>query len=405
MRPTAKRLSLLVLFFATSLFSSPSFALTDKIYKNLETFTRIIEIVDKEYVDQVDEKKLVDGAIRGMLESLDPYTIYMSAETYKSFHSDTTGVFGGVGLEVSLKDGILTVVAPIDDSPAFKSGVKSGDKIVKIDGESTKNMTVYDGVKKMRGPKGKKVVLNIWREGFQEPKDFVVIREIIKVNSIKSERLDAKTVYLRISSFQENTTDDLKAALEKLEKSGSIKGIVLDLRDNPGGLLTEAVTVSSLFMKKGVVVSTKSRNQEPEFKSNGKDGPYSTIPIVVMVNHGSASAAEIVSGALQDTKRAKLLGTQSYGKGSVQTLIPMEGNTALKITIAKYYTPSGRSINGKGVTPDIIVDQALLKKEVPADKVGKEVDPEDPTTKTPKGKVTLQDFQKKKAIEALKRMM
>ncbi len=379
----------LSLGFISGVFLEKATALTDKIYEELQTFTRIMEVVDKQYVRPVDDKELVDGAIRGMLGALDPHTMYFSADEYKDFKSETTGKFGGVGIEVSLKDEVLTVVSPIDDSPAFQAGVHSGDRILKIDGKSTKKMSLFDAVRAMRGPKGKNVILTVWREGFSIPKDIVITRQIIEVSSIKSELLENGYAFIRISSFQEKTGGDLAETLEKIndENGGNLKGIILDLRDNPGGLLTQAIEVSDLFLSAGPIVSTKGRDQKEDISVAQAGSSYEKTPLVVLVNHGSASAAEIVSGALQDTARAKILGTTSYGKGSVQTILDMPDNAALKITIAKYYTPKGRSIDGIGIQPDVVIDEEKLKKDFA--KVDEKERP------------SLADYQKQKAIELI----
>lgn len=371
------------------LVSPPAFALSDKIYQELEVFTRILEIVDKEYVEPVNEHALVEGAIEGMLSTLDPHTVYLPPDMYRDFKSDTTGQFGGIGIEITVKEGILTVVSPVEGSPAFKAGIKSGDKILKINGESTKVMGLVDAVHKMRGPSGKKVELTVWRD--QKSLDFTMVREIIKMEAVKSELLDKNYAYVRIISFQEKTGESLKKNLKDLEEKsgGPLKGIILDLRDNPGGLLTEAVKVSDLFMDKGPIVSTRGRTKEVEVKEAHANSSYENLPIVILVNKGSASASEIVSGALQDTKRAKIMGTTSFGKGTVQSLVDLGDKSALKITIAKYYTPKGRSIDGRGIDPDIVIGPDAYKKAFP-----KQAD----------GQPTLEEFQKQKALEYLKRI-
>ncbi len=375
--------------FVSGLWISSAFGLTDKIYQELEIFSRLIEIVDKQYVEPVNEHNLIAGAIRGMLSSLDPYTVYLPPEMYKEFQADTTGKFGGIGLEVTVKDGLLTVVSPVEDSPAAKAGIKSGDKILKIDGTSTKNMNMVDAVHAMRGSKGKAVVLTVWRENFAKARDISVVRDIIEVTSVKAEAILGGYGYIRITSFQEKTTDNLKKELQKLttQNGAPLKGILLDLRDDPGGLLSEAVGVSDVFLSKGTIVSTKGRDQKPEFKTATPGSPFESIPVVILVNHGSASASEIVSGALQDTHRAKVFGTSSFGKGSVQTVIDMGEGAALKITIAKYYTPSGRSIEGKGIQPNVVLDQDQF------DKAFAKVDE--------KKRPTLEQYQKDQAIAFL----
>lgn len=366
-------------------------AMSDKIYRELEVFARIIDILDKQYVEPVDEHRLVEGAIHGMLSALDPHTVYLPPDMYRDFKSDTQGQFGGVGIEITIKEGILTVVAPIEDSPAYRAGIRSGDRIIKIDGESTKGMSLVDAVHHMRGPGGKKVVLTVWHENTSRALDLTVTREIIKVDSVKHEALGDGLGYVRIVSFQEKTSESLKKTLKALEdeEEGQLKGIVLDLRDNPGGLLSEAVRVADIFLEKGTIVSTRGRDKEVEVKKARKGGPYENMPVLALVNHGSASAAEIVAGALQDSRRAKILGTASFGKGSVQSLVDLGNKSALKITIAKYYTPRGRSIEGRGIVPDILLGEDQLKKDFPK--------------KEGKAQPTLEEYQKEKAIEHLKK--
>lgn len=370
----------------------PAQALSDKIYKDLETFSRIIEIVDDQYVSPADEHALIQGAIRGMLLTLDPHTIYLPADQYRDFKSDTTGKFGGVGIEITFKDGFLTVVSPLEDSPAYSAGIRSGDRIIKIDGVSTKGMAMNDAVHHMRGPKGKPVILTVMREGNVEPLDVTVIRGIIKIQSVKSESLPGGYGFVRITSFQENTGASMRKALDNLsaQAGGKLKGIALDLRDDPGGLLSEAIAVADLFIEKGPIVSTRGRDRQVEMTNAAPGSPYEKLPLVVLVNHGSASASEIVAGALQDTRRAKIIGMQSFGKGSVQTVIELAEKAALKITIAKYYTPKGRSIDGKGITPDVIIGPEQLKKEKPG--------------KNSKSSSDLMAYQRARAIEILKKL-
>lgn len=379
---------LLFLFFIPRI----SFSLSDKIYKELDVFTRIIEILDKQYVDNVDEHELIQGAIQGMLTSLDPHTVYLPAELYKDFQSDTTGKFGGIGIEITLKEGILTVVTPLQDSPAYRAGIKSGDRIIKVNGEPTKGMSLMDAVHKMRGPKGRKVTITVWREGFTKTKDFTIAREIIRMQSVKYELQNDGYGYVRIASFQDKTADSLKKALKKMEEeSGSkLKGIILDLRDNPGGLLTEAVKVADVFMSRGSIVTTRGRDRNVETKKAKKNSPYEKLPIAVLVNRGSASAAEIVAGALQDSRRAKVMGVPSFGKGSVQTLLELGNKEAIKITIARYYTPKGKSIEGRGIKPDVPLGVVQLNKDFPK--------------KEGEDRPKLRDYQKQKALQYLKRM-
>ncbi|MGA3207172.1 MAG: S41 family peptidase [Syntrophales bacterium] len=337
--------------------SQVSAALERSIYKNLKTFNEVLDMVQKNYVEDVDSKKLLEGAINGMMKSLDPHSTYMTAEMYKDLEMETRGSFGGIGIEITMKKDILTVVSPIEDTPAYNAGIKAGDYIIQIDGKSTKDITIMEAVKKLRGPKDSKVTVTIMREDMTKPKDFVITRSIIKIRSVKSKIYDDHIAYIRVSSFQERTADDLKKVLSDIKaKNGVLEGIILDLRNNPGGLLNQAVAVADVFLKSGVIVTTRGRTRNMETKSVAKDdGDEPMCPIVALVNEGTASAAEIVSGALQDNGRALILGTQTFGKGSVQTVIPLEDGSALKLTTAKYYTPSGRSIQAEGIKPDIIV--------------------------------------------------
>ncbi|MGH9821301.1 MAG: S41 family peptidase, partial [Pyrinomonadaceae bacterium] len=327
-------------------------------YETLETFTNILSIVKKNYVEEVDTKNLVNGAINGMLSSLDPHSAYLTPELYKELQSDTQGRFGGLGIEITVKNGMLTVVSPIEDTPAFKAGVKPGDMIFKIEDEFTKDMTLIDAVKKMRGPKGSKINLSIKREGNPELINFTLTRDTIRVQSVRSRTLEPGYGYIRLAQFQERSDRDVQKALEKLTaEKGGLKGIVLDLRNNPGGLLTQAVRVSDLFLDSGLIVYTEGRieSQKQKFFAQ-KEGSLMDLPMVVLVNGGSASASEIVAGALQDHKRAVVLGTKTFGKGSVQTILPLDDNSALRLTTARYFTPKGRSIQATGIVPDIIVE-------------------------------------------------
>jgi carboxyl-terminal processing protease len=337
-------------------------------YENIEVFTNILAIVQKNYVDSVTTKQLIDGAINGMLTSLDPHSAYLTPDLYRELQVDTQGSFGGLGIEITVKNGILTVVSPIEDTPAFRAGIKPGDQILKIDGEFTKDMSLVEAVKKMRGRKGTKVTLTLRREGVVELFDVSVMREIIQIQSVKSRSLEKGYGYVRLTQFQERTDDDLEKAVEKMakENGGRLEGLVLDLRNNPGGLLTQAVRVSDLFLDSGMIVYTDGRleSQKQRYYAH-KRKHHVECPMVVLVNGGSASAAEIVAGALQDHRRALILGTQTFGKGSVQTILPLGDNSALRLTTARYYTPRGRSIQATGITPDIIMsnDVAVTKPE------------------------------------------
>ncbi len=335
-------------------------------YESIELFTDVMAIVKKSYVEEVDTKKLVYGAINGMLSSLDPHSSFMPPDVYKEMKIDTKGTFGGLGIEITIKDGILTVISPIEDSPAYKAGIKSGDQIFKIDDKFTKDMNINDAVKRMRGAKGTRVVLTIMREGFDKPKEFPLVRDIIQIRSVRYTLLDKGYGYLRIAQFQEKTDDDLGKALKTLqdENRGPISGLVLDVRNDPGGLLDQAVKVADHFIESGMIVYTEGREKDSKMQFTAKNGGKEpSYPIVVLINGGSASASEIVAGALQDHKRAIVMGTQSFGKGSVQTIIPLADDSGLRLTTARYFTPNGRSIQAKGITPDIVVEQMELSKD------------------------------------------
>lgn len=349
---------LLVIIIALFGYSDSQVSALDKnTYKTLKTFNEVLDIVERNYVENVDADTLIKGAINGMMKSLDPHSTFMTADMYKELEADTRGIFGGLGIEITIQKDILTVVSPIEDTPAFKAGIKAGDQIIMIDGQSTKDITIMEAVKKMRGPKDTKVTLTIMRENMSKPKDFVLVRDIIKIKSIKSKIFDKHIGYIRLAAFQERTTEDLKKAIRDLtEKADPLQGLILDMRNNPGGLLTQAVEVSDVFMKSGTIVSTRGKTKNMESKALARnDGNEPACPMVVMVNEGTASAAEIVSGALQDNGRALIIGAQTFGKGSVQTIIPLEDGSALKLTTAKYYTPNGRSIQAEGIVPDILV--------------------------------------------------
>ncbi|MEK6601144.1 MAG: S41 family peptidase [Candidatus Binatota bacterium] len=339
-------------------------AIPKEDYESLETFTNILAIVRKNYVDEVNTKEMITGAINGMLNSMDPHSAYLTPELYKELQMDTQGRFGGLGIEITVRNGILTVVSPIEDTPAFKAGVKAGDQILKIEDEFTKDMTIMQAVKKMRGPKGSKINLSIKREGASDLLNFSIVRDTIRVQSVRSRLLEEGYAYIRLAQFQERSDRDLQRALEKLSsEKGGIKGLVLDLRNNPGGLLTQAVRVADLFLDSGLIVYTEGRsdNQKQKYFAR-KEGSWTDIPMVALVNGGSASASEIVAGALQDHKRAVILGTKTFGKGSVQTILPLDDNSALRLTTARYYTPKGRSIQATGIVPDIIMENVPVQE-------------------------------------------
>ncbi len=345
------------LFFLSTYKASRVAALDKSIYKDIRTFSEVLDMVKKNYVEEIDSQTLINGAINGMIRSLDPHSAFMTAEVYKELEVETQGRFGGIGIEITILKDVLTVVSPIEDTPAFNAGVKSGDQIIKIEGKSTKDITIMEAVKKLRGPKDTKVTITIMRENMLKPRDIILTRAIIQIKSVKSKILEDNLGYIRIASFHERTSNDLRKALNELSgKIKPMKGLVLDLRNDPGGLLMQAIEVSDMFLKSGVIVSTRGRAKNMETKATAKDdGNELSCPIVVLVNEGTASAAEILAGALQDNGRALIVGVQTFGKASVQTVIPMEDGAALKLTTARYYTPKGRSIQAEGIKPDIVV--------------------------------------------------
>jgi len=339
----------------------------EETYKGLKLFTDVIELVEKTYVDPVDTKELIEKAIQGMVHSLDPHSSLLSPDDFKELQIDTQGKFTGIGISITMRNGFVTVVSPIEGTPAYKAGIKAGDKIVKVDGEPTKELR--QTVKMIRGAKGTKVVVTIIREGVNEPIDFNLIRDVIPVESVRSFALKPGFGYIWITNFRDNTTEDLVSKLAKLE-SGKVplKGLILDLRDNPGGLLNQSIQISDLFLEKGKILSIKGRQKNDAKIYEAKPGSTKrSYPIIVLINGGSASASEIVAGALQDNKRALILGTTSFGKGSVQNVETLRDGYGLKLTIARYYTPSGRSIQAKGIEPDIIVKNRFIDKK---DRVG-----------------------------------
>jgi carboxyl-terminal processing protease len=332
-------------------------ALDKGAYKDVKLFNEVFDMVKKNYVDEVDSATLIRGAINGMIRTLDPHSSFMTPELYKELEVETEGQFGGIGIEITILKDILTVVSPIEDTPAFNAGVKSGDQIIKIDGKSTKDITIMEAVKKLRGPKDTKVTITIIRENMSKPKDILLTRAIVQIKSVRSKTFEDNIGYIRIASFNERTAADLRKALREIsEKLQPMKGLVLDLRNDPGGLLIQAIEVSDMFLKSGIIVSTRGRTKNMETTAMAKnDGDEISCPIVVLVNEGTASAAEIVAGALQDNSRALIIGTQTFGKASVQTVISLEDGSALKLTTARYYTPKGRSIQAEGIKPDIVV--------------------------------------------------
>jgi carboxyl-terminal processing protease len=332
------------------------------IFPQLQKFSDCLDIIQKYYVEEVDPGKLIDGAIKGMTSVLDPHSAYLTKEDYKEMQISTTGSFGGLGIEVGIRDGVLTVITPIEGTPAFKAGIRPGDKILKIDTTPTMDMTLEEAIKILRGPKGSKVVLTIQREASEKPLNFTITRAIIHIESVISQILEPGYGYIKIRNFQVDTSEAVKKAMQKM---GKPKGLILDLRYNPGGLLDQAIAVSDLFLNEGKIVYTDGRRPEDrtEYVAHKKDSTFEEFPMVILINGGTASAAEIVSGALQDNKRAIIVGVKSFGKASVQTIRPLPDGSALKLTIARYYTPSGRSIQAKGIEPDVVVEQKVPAKE------------------------------------------
>lgn len=339
---------------------APSIA-NDTTYEGLSNFTRVLDLIERNYVEEVDPEKLTNSAIDGMLKTLDPYSTYLSPERYRELEIGTSGEFGGVGMEVSEENGVLTVITPIEGSPAEKAGIKPRDQIIEIEGKSTQGMVVQEAVRILRGPSGTPVKITIRREGEKEPRVITLIRDKIVVKSVKPELLEDGIGYVKLAQFQDRTSQELTEAISGLEaqNGGELRGLILDLRNNPGGLLTEAIDVVDEFIDSGLIVSVRGRTQDQtrEYYAT-KNGSFQTFPVVVIVNDGSASASEVVAEALQDSKRAVILGTKTFGKGSVQTIIKLEDGSGLKLTTAKFYAPSGRSINEVGVTPDIKVENS-----------------------------------------------
>jgi carboxyl-terminal processing protease len=356
----------LVLSLAGSAFSQQEMDATDEkqsnTYDKLKIFSEILALVESNYVDDVDADDLINGAIRGMVKALDPHTSYMPPKSYKEMLVDTTGKFGGLGIEISMRKGILTVVSPIEDTPADKAGILAGDKIIKIEGESTLDMTLMDAVNRLRGKSGDPVTITVYRDSLESTLDVTIVRDIIKVRSIKSKMYPNKIGYVKIRSFSKQTSSDLDKALNELERQGMTK-FILDVRNNPGGLLNQAVEVTDRFLdKENLIVYTKGRIEEQNMRFTTHDKvKRMEHPMIVLVNSGSASASEIVAGALQDLGRAVIVGTPTFGKGSVQTIIPLSDGSALRLTTARYYTPSGRIIQENGIDPDIIVEMPIRK--------------------------------------------
>ena len=345
--------------------SSSLHAGEEDAYKSLKLFSDVLEEIEENYVDEVKVEALVRDAIKGMVSSLDPHSIFMPPEAFEELQDDTKGEFGGIGIVITMKKGVLTVIAPIEGTPAYRAGIKAGDVIIEIDGESTRDLALWESVKRMRGPRGEEVAITVFRKGEPEPVEYTLERDIIPMESVRSATLKPGYGYVWVTNFRVNTSNDLEEALDALEaEQGPLKGLILDLRNNPGGLLNQAVEVSDFFLDQGRIVSIKGRRPMHTEVFNAHDSKGTrTYPLVVLINGGSASASEIVAGALQDHERAVILGTTSFGKGSVQSVKPLKQGFGLKYTIARYYTPSGRSIQAEGIKPDIEVAYRVVKEK------------------------------------------
>ena len=352
------------IFFIISIFFlkfstfNPVVAAENDVYKKIDLFGEVLEKINKEYVDEINQSESMDAAIDGLLQSLDPYSAYMSPEIFNEMQTETSGEFGGLGIEVNMESGVVKVISPIDDTPASRAGIKAGDYIIKIDDIQVQGKSLSEAVDLMRGPVGSSIILNVRRIGQKKALTFEIVREIIQIKSVKADLLKNNVGYLRLTSFNENSGDQIREQIRDFEKNGNINSYILDLRNNPGGLLSQAIRISDFFLDNGEIVSTKSRKASENRKWFAKKGDLiGGKTLVVLINYGSASASEIVAGALQDHKRAIILGENSYGKGSVQSIIPLKNKGAIRLTVAKYYLPSGKSISEVGVSPDIEIDE------------------------------------------------
>ena len=352
------------IFFIISIFFlkfstfNPVVAAENDVYKKIDLFGEVLEKINKEYVDEINQSESMDAAIDGLLQSLDPYSAYMSPEIFNEMQTETSGEFGGLGIEVNMESGVVKVISPIDDTPASRAGIKAGDYIIKIDDIQVQGKSLSEAVDLMRGPVGSSIILTVRRIGQKKALTFEIVREIIQIKSVKADLLKNNIGYLRLTSFNENSGDQIREQIREFEKNGNINSYILDLRNNPGGLLSQAIRISDFFLDNGEIVSTKSRKASENRKWFAKKGDLiGGKTLVVLINYGSASASDIVAGALQDHKRAIILGENSYGKGSVQSIIPLKNKGAIRLTVAKYYLPSGKSISEVGVSPDIEIDE------------------------------------------------
>ena len=355
-----KKYQLICFVFYFIFYTNISFAeKTDELYKKIDLFSEVLEKIGDDYVDKINQADVMDDAINGMLQSLDPYSAYMTPEMFSEMQTETSGEFGGLGIEVGMEHGVVKVISPIDNTPASRAGVKAGDYIIKINDTQVQGKTLFQAVDLMRGPVGSAIEITIRRKGVKKSIVFNIIREIIQIESASAELIDKNIGYLRLSSFNENSSSQLKKKIKEIRKQGSVKGYIIDLRNNPGGLLSQAIKISDFFLNDGEIVSTKGRKNFDNRKWFAKKGDLTNgKPIIVLTNYGSASASEIVAGALKDHKRAIIIGENSYGKGSVQSIIPLKNEGAIRLTISKYYLPSGKSISDVGVEPDITVEES-----------------------------------------------
>ena len=361
----------LVLLFLLSSFANTDVKAKNELFEKIDLFGEVLENIKEEYVDEVDQVEIMDSAINGVLQSLDPYSAYMSPELFKEMQTDTRGEFGGLGIEIGMESGVIKVISPIDDTPAAKAGIKAGDYIVKIGGEQVQGKSLIEAVKLMRGPVGTYIDLTVMRKKIKKPLEFRIVRQIIEVRSVSSKTIGEKKDlgYVRLKSFNENSDKQFLESIKNLEKKFKIKGYVFDLRNNPGGLLTQAINITDFFLEDGEIVSTKGRKVSETRKFFARKGDeIKGKPIIVLINNGSASASEIFAGALKDHKRAIIVGENSFGKGSVQSIIPLGNGGGMRLTISKYYLPSGKSISEVGVTPDILVEEGNNDFQINSDK-------------------------------------
>ena len=353
-----KKFFLLIPFIISTYLILPANSSDKEIYKKIDLFGEVLEKINNEYVDEVNQSESMDSAINGLLQSLDPYSAYMSPEIFDEMQTETSGEFGGLGIEVGMESGVVKVISPIDDTPASRAGIKAGDYIVKINDTQVQGKSLTEAVELMRGPVGSSIELTIRRIGEKKALNYKIVREVIQIQSVKADLIEKNIGYIRLTSFNENSGKQIEKEIQKLEKNKNVNSYILDLRNNPGGLLSQAIKITDFFLENGEIVSTKSRKANENRKWFAKEGDITNGKVlIVLINYGSASASEIVAGALKDHKRAILLGENSYGKGSVQSIIPLKNRGAIRLTVAKYYLPSGKSISEVGVSPDIEIDE------------------------------------------------